>query len=69
MPGIYPDLYQFLGVEANALRGFFVTLQSIFFGLDLGFCRTQNREISHLAVLERKAQEMRNLIRTQEGTP
>jgi O-antigen/teichoic acid export membrane protein len=61
-----PVYIKFLGMEAYGLIGFFVTLQSIFVILDLGLGSTLNREMARLSVLEHKAQEMRDLLRTLE---
>jgi O-antigen/teichoic acid export membrane protein len=64
---VFIPLYiKFMGMEAYGLIGFFVTLQSIFFILDLGLGSTLNREIARLSVLEHKAKEMRDLLRTLE---
>jgi O-antigen/teichoic acid export membrane protein len=61
-----PIYIHFLGMEAYGLIGFYVALESIFFMLELGLGRTLNREIARLSVLENKAQEMRDLLRTLE---
>lgn len=61
-----PVYIKFLGMEAFGLIGFFVTLQNLFIILDLGLGSTLNRELARLSVLEHKAQEMRDLLRTLE---
>jgi O-antigen/teichoic acid export membrane protein len=61
-----PIYIHFIGIEAYGLIGIFATLLAIFGLLDMGLSSTLNREMARLAVLEEKAQEMRDLVRTLE---
>jgi O-antigen/teichoic acid export membrane protein len=64
---IFVPLYiRFMGIEAFGLIGIFATLLGLFFLLDMGLGATLNREMARLSVLENKAQEMRDLLRTLE---
>lgn len=61
-----PVYIQFMGIEAYGLIGLFATLLSIFGLLDMGLSSTLNREMARLAVQEKTAQEMRDLVRSLE---
>lgn len=64
---IFVPLYiHFMGIEAYGLVGIFAMLLAIFGLLDMGLSSTLNREMARLAVQEKKAQEMRDLVRTLE---
>ena len=64
---VFVPLYiHFLGIEAYGLIGIFATLLGMFALLDMGLSSTLNREMARLAVLEGKAREMRDLVRTLE---
>ena len=61
-----PVYLKFLGIEAYGLIGFYTALRSIFGLMDFGFSATLNRELARLSVLDDKAQEQRDLLRTLE---
>ena len=63
---LIPFYIKFLGIEAWAVVGIFVSLQSVCMLLDLGLSATLNRELARLSVRKETAQEMRNLVRTLE---
>ena len=57
---------KYLGVEAYGLVGFYVTMQTMFLLVDMGFSGTFTREIARLSVSTDKAGVMRDLCRTFE---
>lgn len=61
-----PFYIRFMGIESYGLVGIFATLQVMFGLLDIGLGSTLTREMARLSVLQRKEQEMRNLVRTLE---
>jgi O-antigen/teichoic acid export membrane protein len=61
-----PLYIHFMGIEAYALVGVFVTLQALAVLLDMGFSSTLNREMARLSVQEDTMQQMRDLLRTLE---
>jgi len=64
---VFVPLYiHFMGIEAYGLIGIFATMLALFGLLDMGLSSTLNREMARLAVQEKKAQEMRDLVRTLE---
>lgn len=62
-----PLYIKFLGMEAYGLIGFYTTLQTVFFLLDMGLSTTLNRELARRSVRKDAAQEMRDLSRTLEA--
>ncbi len=64
---VFVPLYiHFIGIEAYGLIGVFAALLGLFSLLDIGLSSTLNREMARLAVLDNKAQDMRDLVRTLE---
>jgi len=64
---VFVPLYiHFMGIEAYGLIGIFASLLALFALLDMGLSTTLNREMARLTVLEGKAQEMRDIVRTLE---
>ena len=61
-----PLYIKFLGIEAWAVVGIYISLQTFCALLDLGLSATLNRELARLSVREDTAQEMSNLVRTLE---
>lgn len=61
-----PVYIKFLGMEAYGLIGFYMTLQTVFFLLDMGLSTTLNRELARRSVSKNAAQEMRDMARTLE---
>jgi O-antigen/teichoic acid export membrane protein len=61
-----PIYVRYLGVEAYGLVGFYLTLQSLFSLLDLGFSTTLNREFARLSGAEGNDKARRNLLATLE---
>ena len=61
-----PLYIKFMGVEAYGVVGVYVAIQAMFSLLDMGLSTTLNREMARLSLLQDKAQEMRNLLRTLE---
>jgi O-antigen/teichoic acid export membrane protein len=55
-----------MGVEAFALVGFYVTLQSLLVLFDFGLSTTVNRELARYSSLLGQEQKMRNITRTLE---
>ncbi len=55
-----------MGIEAYGLVGIFSSLQAFSSLFDMGMSTTLNRELSRLAVMPNKAQEMRCMVRTLE---
>ena len=64
---LFVPLYiKFMGIEAYGLIGFFASLQTILYLLDMGLSVTFQREIARLSAFPDTAQTMRNLLRTFE---
>lgn len=63
---LVPFYIKFMGIEAYALVGIYLTLLNLFSLLDLGLSTTLNRELARLSIQEGKAGEIRNLVRTLE---
>lgn len=61
-----PFYIHFMGVESYGLVGFYVTLQTLFFLLDMGLAGAISRELARLSGIEGQAQKMRDLVRTLE---
>jgi len=61
---LVPVYLRLLGVEAYGLIGFFATLQSVLWILDLGLSTSLNREIAFLSGREENGREMRDLVKT-----
>jgi len=62
-----PLYIRLLGIEAYGLIGFSITLQAILQILDFGLSPTVNRELARFSVLEDKAGEARDFVRTLEA--
>jgi len=61
-----PIYIHFMGIESYGLVGFYITLQSVLFLLDLGLTATVSRELARLSVEINSAEKMRTLVRTLE---
>ena len=63
---LVPIYIRFMGVEAFALVGFYLTLLSLLVLFDFGLSTTINRELAHYCSLSGEEQKMRNITRTLE---
>lgn len=63
---LVPIYIRFMGVEAFALVGFYLTLQSLLVLFDFGLSTTVNRELARYSSLLGQEQKMRNITRTLE---
>lgn len=61
-----PLYIKFLGIESYGLVGFYITLQSVCFLLDMGLSTTLNRELACRSVQADSSQDMRDMTRTLE---
>jgi len=61
-----PFYIHFMGIESYGIVGFYVTLQSVLFLLDMGLTATVSRELSRLSVEADPTFRMRTLVRTLE---
>jgi O-antigen/teichoic acid export membrane protein len=61
-----PIYIKFIGVEAYGLIGIYESLMSLTALLDMGFSSALTRELAYISVLEDKAQESGNLVRSLE---
>jgi O-antigen/teichoic acid export membrane protein len=59
-----PVYLRYVGVEAYGIIGFFTSLQSLFFLLDLGLSPAFNREVARYSATSGSAENLRNLTRT-----
>ena len=63
---LVPIYIRFMGVEAFALVGFYLTLQSLLMLFDFGLSTTVNRELARYSSLLGQEQKMRDITRTLE---
>jgi len=63
---LVPLYIKFMGIEAFALVGFYLTLQSLLVLFDFGLSTTVNRELARHSSLLGEEQQMRNITRTLE---
>jgi O-antigen/teichoic acid export membrane protein len=63
---VVPFYIKLLGIEAYGLIGFYLMLQGVCQILDFGLSPTLNREMARCSVLQNKAAEARDLVRTLE---
>ena len=61
-----PLYIHFMGIESYGLVGFFITLQAVFFLLDMGLSATVSRELARLSVEADSGGTIRDLVRTLE---
>lgn len=61
-----PLYIKFMGIEAFALVGFYLTLQSLLVLFDFGLSTTVNRELARYSSLPGEEQKMRDITRTLE---
>lgn len=61
-----PVYIHYLGIESYGLIGFFVTLQTWLFLLDMGLSSTLNREMSRFSAGLRNPQGIRDLLKSME---
>ncbi len=59
-----PLYIKFLGIEAYGLIGFFASLQTVLFLLDMGLGTTFSREVAKLTAVPNSEQTIRNLVKT-----